>query len=156
MGPEEPGFGEGEKKKKSYPPYLAELLRMDLQVIQCSPHSHHHLAAVTGSHADVLSIGLFPFTHQGFGLLAYQPHRSGCDLERQKHTPLKQGHLSHLLPLRSPCTTQLSPNGKASPTPHLPAGNVFYYRGEQLFQLDGSLSFGELSRTTTVHPLSHC
>lgn len=55
-------------------PDLPELLGPDFQVIQGSSHGHHHLVAVAGSNTDVLPIGLFPLTHQGFGLLADQSH----------------------------------------------------------------------------------
>lgn len=64
-------------------PDLPELLGSDLQVVQGSSHSHHHLVAVTGSHADVLPVGLFPLAHQGFGLLTDQSHGGRGDLRRK-------------------------------------------------------------------------
>lgn len=67
-----------------HPPDLPELLGPDLQVVQGSAHSHHYLVAVTGSHADVLSVGLLPLAHQGFGLLTNQSHRGRGDLGREK------------------------------------------------------------------------
>lgn len=62
---------------------LPELLGSDLQVVEGSSHSHHHLVAVTGSHADVLPVGLFPLAHEGFGLLTDQSHRGRGDLRRE-------------------------------------------------------------------------
>lgn len=62
---------------------LPELLGSDLQVVEGSSHSYHHLVAVTGSHADVLPIGLFPLAHEGFGLLTDQSHRGRGDLRRE-------------------------------------------------------------------------
>lgn len=77
-----------------HPPDLPELLRPDLQVVERSSHSHHHLAAVTGGHADVLAIGLFPLTHQGFGFLANESDRGRGDLGREK-TPLFSARMPH-------------------------------------------------------------
>lgn len=77
-----------------HPPDLPELLRPDLQVVERSSHSHHHLAAVTGGHADVLAIGLFPLAHQGFGFLANESDRGRGDLGREK-TPLFSARMTH-------------------------------------------------------------
>lgn len=71
-------------------PDLPELLGSDLQVIQGSSHSHHHLVAVAGSHADVLPIGLFPLAHQGFGFLTDQSHRGRGDLRRKNTSARSQ------------------------------------------------------------------
>ena len=57
-------------------PDLSEFLRMDLQVVEGPSHGYHHLAAVAGSHTDVLALRLFPLTDKGFGFLRDQPH--GC------------------------------------------------------------------------------
>lgn len=53
---------------------------MDLQVVEGPPHGYHHLAAVAGSHTDVLALRLLPLADKGFGFLRDQPHGCGSDL----------------------------------------------------------------------------
>lgn len=72
------------------PPDLPELLGPDLQVVKGSSYGHHYLVAVTGSHADVLSVGLFPLTHQGFGLLTNQSDRGRGDLGKEDTSDWRQ------------------------------------------------------------------
>jgi len=79
-------------------PDLPELLGSDLQVVEGSSHSHHYLVTVTGSHADVLSIGLLPLAHQGFGLLTNQSHRGRGDLGRGNTSAQSQNTTSLLTP----------------------------------------------------------
>lgn len=44
-------------------PYLFELSRQDLQVVEGSSHRKHHLSVIAGSHTDVPALWLLPFTH---------------------------------------------------------------------------------------------
>lgn len=82
------------RRRDVHSPDLPELLGSDLQVVQGSSHSHHHLVAVTGSHADVLPVGLFPLAHQGFGFLTDQSHRGRGDLRRKNTSARSQDNTS--------------------------------------------------------------